>query len=287
MLSGKYFLPFHEYPEVKNSDFAIILLAKKGMRPKVPENCPPCFKNLIASCWNEEFSKRPSINQILAIIARMQGNFQKNSFMWDNYDPKDPKLEFQIDVTDILTNSSSDVHSSSNSTPNPNSQNLPNDSQKESTAPPHLTNINVEDGPPTPPPNGLIFLLNKKKSENFEKVEKVEKVEKKEKKKKKSKKEKSSDEGSQNELSPLHKAKSSERSATSDKLEDHNSRKLSLPTELDRDTLSLLNQKYGSNNSPPSPPRLPSRPPPTKKQPPPLPTKAPPKKSTRTEETKN
>eukprot|EP01098_Paradermamoeba_levis_P010501 TRINITY_DN4408_c0_g6_i1.p1 TRINITY_DN4408_c0_g6~~TRINITY_DN4408_c0_g6_i1.p1 ORF type:complete len:373 (+),score=99.67 TRINITY_DN4408_c0_g6_i1:1397-2515(+) len=63
MLTNK--LPFYEY------DFhtAQAGVATKGLRPKIPENCPTHLKTLMVKCWDELPDNRPSFDQILQFLS--------------------------------------------------------------------------------------------------------------------------------------------------------------------------------------------------------------------------
>ncbi|POG59560.1 kinase-like domain-containing protein [Rhizophagus irregularis DAOM 181602=DAOM 197198] len=45
-------------------------ICKNGERPKIIENKPQCYVNLMKKCWNEDPLKRPSTKEVLKIIKK-------------------------------------------------------------------------------------------------------------------------------------------------------------------------------------------------------------------------
>jgi serine/threonine protein kinase len=46
--------------------FKIAFAVHQGKRPIIPDHCNPFFKSLIEQCWNQDYSKRPSIIEVCA-----------------------------------------------------------------------------------------------------------------------------------------------------------------------------------------------------------------------------
>jgi serine/threonine protein kinase len=58
--------PFND----KAHDLQLCLSICKGERPKIIENTPQCYANLMEKCWNEDPLKRPSASEIQSIIRK-------------------------------------------------------------------------------------------------------------------------------------------------------------------------------------------------------------------------
>ena len=58
--------PFND----KAHDLQLCLSICKGERPKIIENTPQCYANLMKKCWDEDPLKRPSASEILNIIKK-------------------------------------------------------------------------------------------------------------------------------------------------------------------------------------------------------------------------
>ncbi|GBC05223.1 hypothetical protein RclHR1_06100003 [Rhizophagus clarus] len=52
----------------KAHDFQLALSICEGERPKIVENTPQCYVDLMKKCWNEDPSKRPSAKEVKNII---------------------------------------------------------------------------------------------------------------------------------------------------------------------------------------------------------------------------
>ncbi|EGC34101.1 hypothetical protein DICPUDRAFT_94884 [Dictyostelium purpureum] len=47
-----------------------ILVASKGLRPELPENCDPNWKKLVVWCWSEDPNKRPSFEEVTNYLTK-------------------------------------------------------------------------------------------------------------------------------------------------------------------------------------------------------------------------
>ncbi|KAM9973039.1 hypothetical protein ACTFIR_012410 [Dictyostelium discoideum] len=47
-----------------------ILVASKGLRPELPDNCDPNWKKLVVWCWSEDPNKRPSFEEITNYLTK-------------------------------------------------------------------------------------------------------------------------------------------------------------------------------------------------------------------------
>ncbi|CAB5192874.1 unnamed protein product [Rhizophagus irregularis] len=76
---------------------------KKGERPKIIENIPKCYMELMKKCWNEDPLKRPSVSEVKYII----GNWIFQPFSNDiNEELENSKMEFinaQIGYNNLTT----------------------------------------------------------------------------------------------------------------------------------------------------------------------------------------
>jgi serine/threonine protein kinase len=58
--------PFND----RAQDLQLTLSICKGERPKIIENTPQCYVNLMKKCWNEDPLKRPSALEVLNVIRK-------------------------------------------------------------------------------------------------------------------------------------------------------------------------------------------------------------------------
>jgi hypothetical protein len=40
----------------------------KGLKPKIPDNCPPLLRQIMRMCWKKDPNKRPTFDQLCAIL---------------------------------------------------------------------------------------------------------------------------------------------------------------------------------------------------------------------------
>jgi len=72
MLSGKEpWADIHDIFELKK------FVCDKHKRPKVPKTAPQPLKALIKQCWLKDPNKRPSFDQILQTLRKIQTNINK------------------------------------------------------------------------------------------------------------------------------------------------------------------------------------------------------------------
>lgn len=48
------------------------LVAYKDLRPDIPEDCPPTFRQLMLECWDSQTTKRPSFREIVQRISQIE-----------------------------------------------------------------------------------------------------------------------------------------------------------------------------------------------------------------------
>src|SRR2546430_15330365 len=58
--------PFND----KAHDLELCISICKGERPKIIENTPQCYANLMEKCWDEDPLKRPPASEIQSIIRK-------------------------------------------------------------------------------------------------------------------------------------------------------------------------------------------------------------------------
>jgi serine/threonine protein kinase len=56
-------------------------IIQEGLRPTIPESCPPEFASLIKSCWATNPSLRPSFEEIVDKLSKMMGLAEQPSEM--------------------------------------------------------------------------------------------------------------------------------------------------------------------------------------------------------------
>jgi len=79
----EYERPYQEYPNL-HFDFQIIIqTAKKGLRPTVPETCPPAFADLIRTCWAHEAEKRLHCSQVSQALEELEKDYHQRKADWE------------------------------------------------------------------------------------------------------------------------------------------------------------------------------------------------------------
>jgi len=84
LLKGKYEQPFSEYKNLQFDFQIIIQVAKKDLRPTLPENCPPKVMALIKKCWDPIPDSRPDIEKLIEGIDFLEKEYVDNMSTWDN-----------------------------------------------------------------------------------------------------------------------------------------------------------------------------------------------------------
>jgi len=83
-VTGKYALPYSEYPHI-NFDFQIIIqVAKKGIRPTIPTQVPIEVALLIRKLWEDKPQNRPNTEKILEDIDLLVTTYEANKSHWDS-----------------------------------------------------------------------------------------------------------------------------------------------------------------------------------------------------------
>jgi len=83
LLKGKYEQPFSEYKNLQFDFQIIIQVAKKDLRPTLPDNCPPKLAALIKICWDPKPDSRPTIEQLITGIDLVEKEYLDNKSSWD------------------------------------------------------------------------------------------------------------------------------------------------------------------------------------------------------------
>jgi len=76
-LTGAYHRPYSEYKNLKYDFQIIIQTSKNNLRPTVPDNCPPPFRDLISSCWDPDPRRRHEFNHILEKLLSLKELYLK------------------------------------------------------------------------------------------------------------------------------------------------------------------------------------------------------------------
>ena len=65
-----------------NVDHDIDLIYKiiDGERPKITDDTPECFTNLLKRCWDSDASKRPSIAEFMKIVVDLYVGCQFDTY---------------------------------------------------------------------------------------------------------------------------------------------------------------------------------------------------------------
>ncbi|XP_028134200.1 mitogen-activated protein kinase kinase kinase 7 isoform X1 [Diabrotica virgifera virgifera] len=89
------------------SAFSIMWAVHKGKRPPLLRNCPPPVEDLITSCWDQDPSKRPSMEEIVkrmaSICSLLPGAdtpIQRSSYNCDEDVPIEEESEISEEYTD-------------------------------------------------------------------------------------------------------------------------------------------------------------------------------------------
>ena len=61
-------LPFHEYTDAMEYQLMQAICDRKE-RPVIPPTCPKILANLLIHCWKENRVERPTLDEILEVIA--------------------------------------------------------------------------------------------------------------------------------------------------------------------------------------------------------------------------
>jgi serine/threonine protein kinase len=82
--------PFND----KEHNLQLALSICKGERPKIIENTPQCYMNLMKKCWNDDLLKRPPASEILNIIKEWIHLASKTKIENINEELKNNVMEF-------------------------------------------------------------------------------------------------------------------------------------------------------------------------------------------------
>lgn len=55
----------------------IMLAIANGHRPRIPDNCPPGYANLISFCWRQDYEQRPCLKEIVKRLQRIYQALQR------------------------------------------------------------------------------------------------------------------------------------------------------------------------------------------------------------------
>jgi sterile alpha motif and leucine zipper containing kinase AZK len=67
------------YPDLDNVAAAQQVMTQ-GLRLQPPDETPPMLEEIMALCWEEQPSKRPSFKVILSMLGELQGEMGENPF---------------------------------------------------------------------------------------------------------------------------------------------------------------------------------------------------------------
>jgi len=62
-------LPFQNMTAVQAA-FAVV---NKGVRPTIPQDCPPALANIMSRCWDANPDVRPSFVEVVRMLEEAQG----------------------------------------------------------------------------------------------------------------------------------------------------------------------------------------------------------------------
>jgi serine/threonine protein kinase len=83
-LKGEYVRPYSDNKQLIYDFQLLVAVAKKGVRPTIPPNCPEEFKIMLQSCWDEDPEKRPDCGFLLMQINMLKGlKYNKQKEAWD------------------------------------------------------------------------------------------------------------------------------------------------------------------------------------------------------------
>jgi tRNA A-37 threonylcarbamoyl transferase component Bud32 len=82
-LYGSYQQPYSEFRNLTFDFQVMVQSAKEDLRPTIPANCPPLFRNLIASCWHKSQEERPPMDAILETMTAIEKEYKANTQEWD------------------------------------------------------------------------------------------------------------------------------------------------------------------------------------------------------------
>ena len=76
-------IPFHQYTDQMEYQLMLAICEKKE-RPTIPVFCPPELADLLTQCWEEDRTKRPTLEKILQVIetsheSMVTGSSHRNS----------------------------------------------------------------------------------------------------------------------------------------------------------------------------------------------------------------
>ena len=71
-LKGEYARPYSDQKQMIADYQILIAVAKKGLRPTIPDNCPESFKMMLRSCWVDDPAGRPDCGFLLASLRTIK-----------------------------------------------------------------------------------------------------------------------------------------------------------------------------------------------------------------------
>lgn len=89
VVKGQYVRPYSEYPKLKMGIQIIVQVAKKGIRPSIPPECPPALDQLIRDVWNQDPSPRPTATELLQKLDTLEKDYKAAPDNW----PKPGQVE--------------------------------------------------------------------------------------------------------------------------------------------------------------------------------------------------
>jgi len=83
VLLCKYMRPYSEYPDMIRDIQFLKPVCDDGLRPTFPNVCPSEITQLIKDGWNQLPDKRPTIEEIIERVAKIESLYEKNKEDWD------------------------------------------------------------------------------------------------------------------------------------------------------------------------------------------------------------
>eukprot|EP01123_Difflugia_compressa_P005677 TRINITY_DN1769_c0_g1_i2.p1 TRINITY_DN1769_c0_g1~~TRINITY_DN1769_c0_g1_i2.p1 ORF type:complete len:218 (+),score=36.09 TRINITY_DN1769_c0_g1_i2:56-655(+) len=83
VITRTYVQPYAEFSNLKFDFQIIVQSATNGLRPTIPSNCPPAFRELIVDCWAPSQQARPSLEQIAQTLGVIEEQYLAHQQEWD------------------------------------------------------------------------------------------------------------------------------------------------------------------------------------------------------------
>jgi len=84
LITWQYQRPYKEYPNLVLDFQIIVQVAKNGLRPTIPAECPPSLASCITKCWSSNPDDRPPCSQVLEILRDLKQEYDLNPSKWES-----------------------------------------------------------------------------------------------------------------------------------------------------------------------------------------------------------